>query len=473
MQLEEIRKNPAKKILQFSVPAIISMVLTALITVADGFFMGNYVGKEGIAAVNLGLPMIYLYLGVGLMISIGGVAIAGMALGSGDTDFANQVFRQTITTTVIVSGLISIILVFCFSPMLSVLRADEITKGYFREYYRIMLLELPVMVVNSSFGMFIRGEGNPGFFMKVTVVNVLLNVAFDYIFSAVLSLGAAGIAMASLVSALVSFVCILYYFLGGADACGYEKVSFQQAKLSFQRAKVYRLGKFHFSFKLCIRGILNGSSEFIGEMSTGIAMFAYNFVIMKKFGVDGVTAFTIVGYVSYLFSMVIVGFGQGSSPLISFCYGAEEKTLAAAIRKRTNRYVFLAGAAVVLVMALFSEPYSRVFVRNESVQTMIRAGMMIFMTSFFFSGINSITSFYFTATGRAFASAAISFSRGLFVLLICIFTLPVLFGMTGVWMAAPVTEVVTIGITAGFLYRENWAGGKIYRENQAGGGNLY
>lgn len=151
MQLEEIRKNPAKKILQFSVPAIISMVLTALITVADGFFMGNYVGKEGIAAVNLGLPMIYLYLGVGLMISIGGVAVAGMALGSGDTDFANQVFRQTITTTVIVSGLISIILVFCFSPMLSVLRADEITKGYFREYYRIMLLELPVMVVNSSY----------------------------------------------------------------------------------------------------------------------------------------------------------------------------------------------------------------------------------------------------------------------------------------------------------------------------------
>lgn len=466
MQLEEIRQNPAKKILQFSVPAIISMVLTALITVADGFFMGNYVGKEGIAAVNLGLPMIYLYLGVGLMISIGGVAVAGMALGSGDTGFANQVFRQTITTTVIASGLISVIMVFCFSPMLSVLRADEITKGYFREYYRIMLLELPVMVVNSSFGMFIRGEGNPGFFMKVTMVNVLLNVAFDYIFSAVLSLGAAGIALASLVSALVSFICILYYFFCDAAACGYEKVS-------FQRAKLYRLGKFHFSLKLCIRGILNGSSEFIGEMSTGIAMFAYNFVIMKKFGVDGVTAFTIVGYVAYLFSMVIVGFGQGSSPLISFCYGAEEKTLAAAIRKRTNRYVFLAGAAVVLVMALFSEPYSRVFVRNESVQTMIRAGMMIFMTSFFVSGINSITSFYFTATGRAFASAAISFSRGLFVLLICIFTLPVLFGMTGVWMAAPVTEVVTMGITAGFLYRENWAGGKIYRENRAGGGNLY
>ncbi len=83
MNLEEIRKNQAGMILKFSVPAIISMLLTAFITVADGFFMGNYVGKEGIAAVNLGLPIVYLYLGVGLMISIGGVAMAGMALGAG------------------------------------------------------------------------------------------------------------------------------------------------------------------------------------------------------------------------------------------------------------------------------------------------------------------------------------------------------------------------------------------------------
>ena len=82
MNVEEIRRNMAGKIFEFSFPAIISMALTAFITVADGFFMGNYVGKEGIAAVNLGLPVIYLYLGIGLMVSVGGVAMAGMALGS-------------------------------------------------------------------------------------------------------------------------------------------------------------------------------------------------------------------------------------------------------------------------------------------------------------------------------------------------------------------------------------------------------
>ena len=183
-------------------------------------------------------------------------------------------------------------------------------------------------------------------------------------------------------------------------------------------------------------------------------MFAYNFVIMRSFGVNGVTAFTIVGYVSYVFSMVIVGFGQGSSPLISFCYGAEEKGLAADIRRKTNWFVFAAGFAVFLVMAGLSGWYGGMFAKSEEVKSMVQTGLMIFMVSFFFSGINSITSFYFTATGRAFESAAISFSRGLVILLICIFVLPSWFGMTGVWLAAPVTEAVTFGISAWFLGRE-------------------
>ena len=432
MDLVQMKQNTAKMILRFAIPAIISMILTSLITIADGFFIGNYVGKEGIAAVNLGLPIIYLYLGVGLMVSIGGVAIAGMALGSGDMHTGNQVFRQTIITTLVLSTLISFTMIFCFQPMMNILHADGQVSSYFKDYYQIMLLELPVMVVNSSLGMFIRGEGNPEYFMKVSVLNVVLNIILDYVFADRMHMGVAGIAVASLLAALASLCCILYFFV--------------------KRVKFYRLGRFRFSVRICIQTILNGSSEFIGEMSTGIAMFAYNFVIMRRIGADGVTAFTIVGYVAYAFSMVIVGFGQGASPLISFAYGAKEKLLAADIRKRTNRYVFGSGAAVFLLMAAGMEWYSGIFVQNENVEEMVRSGMLIFMLSFFFSGVNSITSFYFTATGRAFESAVISALRGLIVLLICIFTLPYLFGMTGVWMAAPVTEAVTLGVTVFFLH---------------------
>ena len=434
MNLEQLKQNTSKIILQFSIPSIIAMLLTSFITIADGFFIGNYVGKEGIAAVNLGLPIIYLYLGVGLMVSIGGVAISGMALGANDLKTCNQVFRQTIVTTMVFSVLISCIMIFCFQPMLLVLHADSQVILHFQNYYQIMLLELPIMVVNSSFGMFIRGEGNPNYYMKVSIFNVILNIFLDYLFSAYLHAGVAGIAFASLISVLFSLLCILYYFL--------------------KKAKIYHLGKFHFSKKIGVKSILNGSSEFIGELSTGIAMFAYNFVIMRTIGVDGVTAFTIVGYISYVFSMVIVGFGQGASPLISFSYGAKDKILSADIRKHTNRYVFGVGAVVFLLMAGSSDWYSRLFVQNETVQAMIQSGMFIFMTSFFFAGINSITSFYFTAIGKAFESAVISFSRGLVILLLCIFMLPIFFGMKGVWMAAPVTEIITLLLTIFFLYKD-------------------
>ncbi|MCI8888823.1 MAG: MATE family efflux transporter [Hungatella sp.] len=434
MNLEEIKGNPAKKIMEFSVPAIISMMLTAFITVADGFFMGNYVGKEGIAAVNLGLPIVYLYLGVGLMVSIGGVAMAGMCLGGGDREGSNQIFRQTIAVTALLSLIISCAMVFGLGPMLLVFKAEREVGRYFEEYYRIMLLALPAMVINSSLGMFIRGDGNPQFYLKVTVLNVVLNVFMDYGAAVCLGLGAAGIALSSCLSALVSMGCLFWYFL--------------------KKSEIYHLGTFQFSWRLCVRGILNGSSEFIGEMSTGIAMFAYNFVIMRMTGADGVAAFTIIGYTAYLFGMVIVGFGQGASPLISFCYGAREKRAAAEIRSRTSRYVFGAGAAVLAVMTALRGWYGGLFVSSEEVKAMVEEGMLVFMASFLFSGINSITSFYFTATGRAFESAVISFARGLVILLACIFVLPALFGMKGVWMAAPVTEVLTLGITVWFLCRE-------------------
>lgn len=434
MDLEKMKQNTAGVILQFAIPSIIGMALTSMITVADGFFIGNYVGKEGIAAVNLGLPVIYLFLGIGLMVSVGGVAIAGMEFGAGNRERCNQVFRQTVATTGVFSALTGVLVFLFFDPMLDLLGAEGLVREHFRTYYMVLLPELVVMVVNSSLGMFIRGEGNPQFYMKVNVAGVVLNIALDYLFAGVLHTGIAGIAAASLISALVSFACILYFF--------------------YKRAKVYWLGRFAFSVKVLKSTLLNGSSEFIGEMSTGIAMFAYNFVIMRRIGADGVSAFTIVGYVAYVFSMVVVGFGQGASPLISFSYGAQEQALARKIRRKTNGMVFLMGVLIFLLMTMISGWYGGLFVKHAAVQEMVKSGISVFMVSFFFSGINAITSFYFTSTGRAFESAVISSARGLVILLICIFVLPVYFGMTGIWLAAPVTEGITFGISIYFILKE-------------------
>lgn len=435
MNIEKIRDYMVQVILQFAIPSIIAMVLTSLITIADGFFVGNYVGEDGIAAINLGLPILYLYLAVGIMISVGGMAISGMLLGSGEQKKSNNVFNQTMAMVVTVTVGLSILFAIFFEPTMKLLHIEEQLCGYFKEYYRIMLVGLPIMVMNSSFGMFIRGEGNPQYFMKVSVISVVCNIFLDYLFVRWFGWGVKGIAAASLVSVTFELLLIIFYFI--------------------KRSKVYKFAKFTFMVDDMKNMFLNGSSEFIGEMSMCISMFAYNMVIMKYVGVDGVAAFTIVGYIAYLFSMIIIGFGQGASPLISFTFGAKEEKLAIAIRKKTNQFVFGIGVVFILLMILSANWYSHAFVKSESVIEMVHSGIIIFVFSFLFSGINTITSFYFTSIGCAKESAVISSARGLVILLICILIFPAIWGITGVWLISLVTEGLTILISFYFINKND------------------
>lgn len=423
MNLESIKNKTVQMILQFSIPAIIAMVLTSFITIVDGYFIGNYVGKEGIAAVNLGLPILYVYLGLGIMVGVGGIAIAGISLGAQNTKKSNDVFNQTIMSTIIVSITLSVLVRIFLGPMINAIK-DAQVANCFDQYYSIMIIAYPIMIINATLGMFIRGEGKPHLFMLLNLLTVISNILLDYLFIRKFHFGIEGIGLASVISLIIGLFCMIMFFL--------------------RKSSIYKIRKFEFSKQVLRDTVLNGSSEFIGQMSMSISMFVYNWVIMRTVGVSGVAAFTIVGYVAYLFGMVIIGFGQGASPLISFSYGSEEIELSRMIRKKTNLFVFISGVVVIIILLMISDWYSSVFVRSESVVPLIHSGLSIFTFSFLFSGINTITSFYFTSIGKAKESALISLSRGLVVLLICIFTLPQLLGMTGVWLVAPVTEAFTI-----------------------------
>lgn len=434
MNVDLIRAGKTRAILTFSVPAIISMVLTSLINVADGFFMGNFIHKDAIAAVNLGLPIIYLFLATGLMVSVGGSVIAGMLMGRKDEESCRSVFSQTMATCAVASVLLSVVMFFLLRTILAVLGAEGDVAKYFLQYYTILLFELPVMTVNASLGMFVRAEGRPQFYMGVTAFTCVLNILLDWLFTAGFGFGVRGIAAASLVSAVLGFSLLLFYFA--------------------KKARVFRFVRFRFDRKVFRDTMLNGLSEFIGELSMCISIAAYNFVIMRRIGVDGVTAFTVVGYTTYVFSMVVCGFGQGMAPLASFVYGAKEKLLARKLFSRTNLLVFIAGAATVALVGFGSGWYSRIFVSDAEVQQMIKSGILIFMWSYILCGLNAIASFYFTSIGKAKESAVISSARGLVILLAAIFVLPAILDMNGVWLASPATEILTLVITLFYLKKD-------------------
>ena len=134
MNVDEIKNNKLGTIMMFSLPSIIAMLLETVITITDGFFTGNYVGEKALAAINLGLPILYFYLGIGLCVGVGGTVICGRLLGSGDKSKASAVFTQTIVCAVAICCVISVIVAMLFSPVLKLLHADENLALFFTEY---------------------------------------------------------------------------------------------------------------------------------------------------------------------------------------------------------------------------------------------------------------------------------------------------------------------------------------------------
>ena len=428
MDIERIKGNKLGTILQFSVPCIIAMLLSTVITITDGYFTGNYVGEEALAAVNLGLPILYFYLGAGLCVGVGGTVICGRLLGAKEKRKSSEVFTQTIVTAVVIGVLTSLVVFLLFSPVLKVLRADGDLTVYFTQYYKIMLLNYPLMVISTILGMYIRVDGKPQICMFISIGSCILNIILDYVLVAQLSMGVRGSAFASLAVQAVSVIVQVIYFVRPSSGIRFCRYKFDRAVIK--------------------ETFLNGSSEFIGEMASAISMFVFNYVLMKYVGTEGVAAFTILGFAVYGYSMIAIGFGQGLTTLVSLCWGAGEKETAMNLRSMTNKILLGIGLAFAIIFVLLGRKYAGLFGCSTSVMDMVSAGFCFYAVTFVFMGYDVISSMYFTSCGDAKSSALISSLRGIVLLLAFTLIFPAIWGMTGVWMAAPVTESITAIVSA-------------------------
>ena len=130
-------------------------------------------------------------------------------------------------------------------------------------------------------------------------------------------------------------------------------------------------------------------------------------------------------------------------PLVSICWGAQERETAFEIRKMTNRILFVIGCLVAVIFFLTGRNYAGMFGCSSMVADMVATGFRIYAVTFVVMGYDVINSMYFTSCGDARSSAIISALRGIVLLLVFTFILPAIFGMNGVWMAAPCTEILT------------------------------
>ncbi len=424
------------RLLRFVFPSIIMMIFTSIYGVVDGLFVSNYVGKTPFAAVNLIMPFLMIMGTVGFMFGTGGSAVVSQALGEGKPDKANQYFSMMVYI-VIGSGIVLTLVGLLFlRPIAVAFGASGEMLDNCVVYGRIILCTLTAFMLQNVFQSFLVTAERPQLGLAVTVAAGVANMLLDFIFVAVFRWGIVGAAAATAASQLIGGVVPLMYFLRP-----------NTSKLHLVKTKLNA----HILGKTCI----NGSSELMTNISMSLVNILYNFQLMHYIGEDGVAAYGIIMYVSFIFAAIFIGYSIGSAPIIGYHYGAGNHTELKGLFRKSLFLITLWNVILTALAILTAQPLAKIFVGYDIGLTgLTTRALALYSLSFLFMGHNIFGSAFFTALGNGVVSAAISFLRTLLFQVAAVLILPRLLGIDGIWLAIVVAELLALVITIYFFIKK-------------------
>ena len=426
-----------RKLLRFTFPSIIMMIFTSVYGVVDGLFVSNFVGKTPFAAINLIWPFLMILGGSGFMIGAGGSALVSKTMGEGDSERANRYLSRLVLFTVGLGIAITIPGMFLIRPVAILLGADEAMLPYCITYGRILLIAQTAFMLQGVFQSFLVTAERPTLGLFVTVGAGVTNMVLDCLFIAVLDWGLVGAALATVTSQIVGGVVPLLYFLLP-----------NKSPLRIVRP---RLGLIQ---SLCTVGkvAVNGSSELMTNISMSVVNMLYNYRLMMLAGEDGIAAYGVIMYVSFVFIAIFIGFAIGSAPIVGFHYGAGNHGELKSLLRKSLILTAITGVTMTGLAVLLAPPLSGIFVGyDEGLYELTRRGFTLYAVSFLFAGFGIFGSSFFTALGNGVVSATISFLRTLVFQVAAVLILPLLWDIDGIWLAISAAELLALGVTAAFL----------------------
>lgn len=423
------------KLIKFTLPSIAMMIFTSIYSVVDGFFVSNFAGKTPFAAINLISPALMILGTVGFMFGTGGTAIVAKTYGEGDKEKANRHFSLFVYVACTLSIVIAA-LGFVFIRSVSMLfgASGELLENCVM-YARIILVALPFFVLQSMFQSFFVVAERPNLGLAIAVSTGVTNMILDAILVILLpkEYKLAGAAIATGISQVVGGAIPLFYF-------------------SRENSSILRLGKTKFDSRAILKACMNGSSEFMSNISMNLVGILYNVQLMKYAGENGVAAYGVMMYVSMIFSAVFIGYSIGSAPIIGYHDGAKNHMELKGLLRQSMIMTGIFGIGMVLSAELFAVPLAHIFVGYDTeLMNLTISGFRIFALSFVFMGFGIFTSSFFTALNDGVTSAIISFLRTLVFQVAAIMFLPFFLGINGIWISILVAEFMAVIIGVIFL----------------------
>ncbi len=420
-----------KKLIRFTLPSIASMIFVSIYGVVDGIFVSNFVGKTPFAAINLIYPAMMLVMAFAFMISSGGSALISKTMGEGKYGKANSIFSMLIYVS-IAFGIVISVVGFIFIEEISLLMgADEAMLPHCVTYGRILLPSFVFLLLQCELQGFLIAAEKPNLALIMTVGAGCTNIILDAIL--VIPFGLKGAAVATAMSQVVGTLIPLFYFI-------------------FSKKAILRLGGFRFDKKALWLACSNGASEMMTNLSMSLVNILYNYQLMQMIGEDGVTVYGIIMYINFIFIGVFVGFCSGSAPIVSFHYGAENRSELKNLFKKSLILLSVTSVVLTLLAELSAGVLSGIFVSYDAeLFALTKRAFMLYSVSFVIMWINIFGSAFFTALNNGLISAVISFLRTLVFQIAAIYLLPLVLGIDGIWLAIVAAELGCCVVTVIFL----------------------
>lgn len=413
-------------------PTLLGMIAAVSYTIADGIFVGQGVGSDALAAINIAAPLFLVSSGLALMFGFGGSVVASIHLANGKEKTARIVTTQAMIAAAISQLLISALALifpeqtlrlFGCSPTLMPLAKDYLW-GY------VPFLAFNGLLIAGEF--FVRLSGAPKFAMASSITASALNVFLDWLFIFPLGWGIWGAAIATGIGTVVGMVMNIAY------------LSKSSHNLHFVRFKLTRTG-LSLTFRnvgyMCRLGV----SSLISELSVACLMMCGNFVFARLCGDSGVAAFSVVCYLFPVVFMINNSMGQAAQPIISYNYGLQRGDKTRAALNVSMKTALVYGVVIVLCSLLGAEWVVRMFlIPSDAAYPIAVDGLRLFSAGFIPFAVNVIAMSYFQSVERAKAATVVTLLRSFVFMIAAFIILPHFLGVRGAWLAVPTSEILTM-----------------------------
>ena len=402
----------------------------------DTIFVGQWIGSAAIAAINVVLPVSFFIAALGMAIGIGGSSIVSRALGSESKTKALKTFGNQVTLTIALTSFLVCFGLFFIDDIIPVFGGKGEIFQPAKTYYRIVLYGVPLLALSMMGNTVIRAEGKPKFAMYAMVIPSVSNLILDVVFIKFLDLGMTGAAWATTGSYAFCFAFIFWFFCS----------KHSEMKLT--------LNHFWFNKNIVFEIASLGSVTLSRQAIVSITYLLMNNILFDFGGETSVTAYAIVSRMLMFALFPIFGITQGFIPIAGFNYGAKNVNRVRQIIRIAIRYSMVLATIIFLLLFGFSDTITLIFTNDVLVIEKTPTAMRWVFLATPIIAIQLIGAAYFQAVGKATPALLLTLSRQGFFFIPLIFILPLWYEELGVWMAFPVSDVLSTLLTAYFLRRE-------------------